>query len=277
MGCVFAGGVGGVRCNTVFQFAGNCGSSDEVWIAFIGIPYATDQTAVRIHSARNLAKKCEFEKPHVFYHEIVFEWAIPESYVLHMVSLQTLLERGLPELYFIQKSTKEVRRYHAIQFQQQSPWEIGVTLGVFAKKFGARAPLKWVAYQLFHDCVRVRVLDDDVIEHKYAHRDTAMVDFQFCSDLADGVDTSLFEWWLSDIDFVLDYEEFKEWRAVTEDSMIWDLIEFWETWHELDYDGTVVELCTGGKPLHDLARKKLSIKHDENRAAIEKEAVKIGL
>lgn len=252
-------------------------SSAEIWIAFIEVPSTIDETATRIHSAKELAEKCELPEPNLFSHEVVFEWAIPEKYVLHKVSLQTLIKRNFQEHYFLQPSTAEVRCYTARELQRYGPWEIGVTLGFFAQIFGARAPLNWVSHQLFYDCVRAKILDDDVIRLNYAHGHTKIVDFQFFHDLDDGIDTSLCDWWLSDIDFFLDYEEFKEWREVTEDSITWDLIEFWETWHDVDYDGTIKELSAKENLLHDEAKNKLFTEHEKKRAAIEAEAVKIGL
>jgi hypothetical protein len=69
----------------------------EIWIAFIEVPSTTNQSLTRIHSAKELAERCGHPNPNLFYHEVVFEWAIPEDYVLHRVSLQTLLQRGIQE------------------------------------------------------------------------------------------------------------------------------------------------------------------------------------
>ena len=49
------------------------------------------------------------------------------------------MKRELQEHCFLQPSTIEVRRYIARELQRNGPWEIGVTLGFFARKFGARA------------------------------------------------------------------------------------------------------------------------------------------
>ena len=260
-------------------------SSAEIWIAFIEVPPTRAENATRIHSAKDLAEKCELPEPDRFFHEVVFEWAIPEKYVLHEVSLQTLMKRKLREDWLLQPSTAEGRRSTARELQGHSPWEIGVTLGFFARKFGARAPLNWVSYQLFHDCVRAKILDDDVIRLTYAHEYTEtyayeyteIVDSQFFCDLDDGIDTSLCDWWLSDISFFRDYEAFKEWREMTEDSMTSDLIELWETWHDVDYDGTIKELPVKEKLLYDEQKSKLLAEHEKKKAAIEAEAVEIGL
>ena len=118
-------------------------SSVEIWIAFIEVPPTMNETVTRIHSAKELAEQCEHPEPNLFSHEVVFEWAIPERYVLHKVSLQTLVKRKLPEHWFLRPTTAEVRCYIARQLQQDDPWDIGVTLGVFARNFGARAPLNF--------------------------------------------------------------------------------------------------------------------------------------
>jgi len=252
-------------------------SSAEIWIAFIEVPSTINETAARIHSAKELAEKCELPEPNLFSHEVVFEWAIPEKYVLHEVSLQTLMKRELQEYYFLRPSTAEVRDCTARELQRHGPWEIGVTLGFFARKFGVRAPLNWVSHQLFHDCVRAKIVDDDVVRLNYAYGHTEIVDFQFFCDLDDGIDTNLCDWWLSDIDLFLEYEEFKEWREVIEDSMTWDLIEFWETWHDVDYGGTIKELSAKEKLSYDEEKNKLLVEHEKKKAVIEAEAVKIGL
>ncbi|KAF4625595.1 hypothetical protein G7Y89_g12571 [Cudoniella acicularis] len=187
------------------------------------------------------------------------------------------MRRGLRERHFLQLTTAEVRRSTAKEFQQSDPWEIGVALGVFAKTFGARAPLNWVSHELFHDCVWVKIIDDDVARLKYAPGCTEIVGFQFFYDLEGGIDDTLYDWWLRDIDFFRDYEEFKEWRDITEDRITWDLIEFWETWHDVDCDGTVKELSAKEELAYDKARNNLSVKHEIERAAIEAEAVKLGL
>ena len=186
-------------------------SPADIWIAFIGVPLSIRKTAIRVHSAKKLAEKCNLsESSNLFLHEVVFEWAIPEKYVLHEVSLQTLIERGLQEHNFVQPSTQEVRCCISRQLLQLHPWEIGVTLGSFARKFGARAPLNWVSHQLFRDCVSANIISDDRPRLYYAHGHTETVDLKFISDLDDGIDTSLCDWWLSHDDFFQDYEKFKD-------------------------------------------------------------------
>lgn len=262
---------------------GDCESAADIWIAFIEVPPITSESATIIHSAKELAEKCKLPEPNKFSHEVVFEWVIPEKYVVHEVSLQILMNRGLQERHFYQSSTKEVRstmearRYTARKFQRLDPWEIGIALGIFAQKFGARAPLDWVSHQLFYDCVQAKILNDDVVRLTYAPWRTQIVDFQFFCDLDEGVNTSLYEWWLSDLEFFLEVEEFNERRDVTEDSMAWDLIDFCETWHDVDRDGKTKELSMKERISYNEAKNHLLVKHEMKRAAIEAEAVKMGL
>ena len=62
-----------------------------------------------------------------------------------------------------------------------------------------------------------------------------------------------------------------------EDSMTWDRIEFWETWHDVDCDRTVKELFAKEKLLYDKEKNKLLVKHEMKRAAIKANAVDKGL
>lgn len=68
---------------------------------------------------------------------------------------------------------------------------MGITRGFFARKFGARAPLNWISYQLFYDCVRAKIVNDDVVKLNYAHGHSEIVDFQFSCDLDGGINTSM--------------------------------------------------------------------------------------
>ncbi|KFY05665.1 hypothetical protein V491_09069 [Pseudogymnoascus sp. VKM F-3775] len=271
----------------------------DIWIAFIEV---SPTTTARIHSARELAGRCGFQKPELFSHEVVFEWAIPEEYIIHEVSFLTLMERGLREDYFLReyhlpqpssgkvqsapevRSAAEVRHNTAREFQQRrDPWDIGLTLGAFAQNFGAKTPLGWIAHQFFSDCVQSKIRKDRMVMLKYAHEYTddasweqhaELVDFDFLLDIDAGIDTALCDWWLSDIE---DYEEFEKWRGEMEDSMGWELIKFRETWVEVDEDGIIRVMPASEAVLFDEAWRQLSVKHEKQRAAIKAEGLRIGL
>jgi hypothetical protein len=223
-------------------------SAADIWFAFIEVP----PNEKAIHSVKELAEKCGLKEPNRFNHEFIFEWAIPEHYVLHKVSLQTLMKREIQQHWFSEPSTMEVRCRIAKEFRDDisHPWEIGFGLGFFARCFGARAPLNWIPYQLLYDCVEKRIVADD---------------------LEDGINTILYEWWLSDTEFLLYYNDFKEYRDMEEERIAWDLIDFWETWHDLETLGEMSTL------LYKEKRDQLLAKHKGIRADVEAEALRLGL
>jgi hypothetical protein len=47
-------------------------SSADIWIAFMEVPPTINETATRIHSAKELAEKCEVSDPDKFSHEFIF-------------------------------------------------------------------------------------------------------------------------------------------------------------------------------------------------------------
>ena len=59
--------------------------------------------------------------------------------------------------------------------------------------------------------------------------------------------------------------------------MIWDLVDFWETWHDVGHDGTIGMLSARDQLSYDEEKNKRLVRHEETRAVIEAEAVRIGL
>jgi hypothetical protein len=227
-------------------------SQKDIWIAFIEVP----STAPRIyHSAQNLAERCNLRDSRKFSYEVVFEWAIPKKYVIHEVSLETLVRRGLQKDYYYKPTVKDVRNCNATDFQQYDLVESGLSIGFFAQVFGVRAPLNWIAHRLFYDCGGTAVVP---------------------SRLYDGICVSLNDNWLADLDLFQAYKEYKHERDIIEDAIIWDLIECWETWN-VDPDGKTRELSTKEEVSYERAKNKLLAKYEKMRAVIEEEAVKIGL
>ncbi|KXJ84777.1 hypothetical protein Micbo1qcDRAFT_154686 [Microdochium bolleyi] len=238
----------------------------DIWIAFIQVPTTPHDAAARIHHAQQLAEDCGLSNSGSFRYEFVFEWGIPENFVVHKVSLQTLMDRGLEWKTYLFRSgpklplpTEELKARITTDIQPVSPchgsWETGLYLGGFARKFGARAPLDWISHQLFFDCIGGEI----------------------DSDMENGIDTALLEWWLADTQFFLDYMYFKDRRDAMEESMLWDQIEFWETWHGVGGDGKPRQLSRVEEVLYAEAWDTLSGKHERIGAAIEAEAVTIGL
>ncbi|KAL8991809.1 MAG: hypothetical protein Q9169_007633 [Polycauliona sp. 2 TL-2023] len=238
-----------------------------------------------MHPAKQLAEKCRLFEPNRFFHEVIFEWAIPEKYILHQVSLQTLIERGIHKDYFApladpaeRMSTEQIRCYIANGIQGPSIWETGLSLGFWARRFGARAPVAWISRQLFQDCVGMTVLKAiGAFKLYYAHGPTEIVDFEYWNDLQDGIDTCLYEWWLADDEFNLRYAIFDEWRDMREESMVSDFVDLWELWYKPDHGGAEREISPEEQSLCDLAQEKISVKHARITSEIEEEAIRIGL
>jgi hypothetical protein len=64
----------------------------RIWIVFVSVP---DKDKGTYHRAERLAQENGEDEPRKFKDEYIFEWEIPEKYIVHRVSVQTLLERGL--------------------------------------------------------------------------------------------------------------------------------------------------------------------------------------
>ncbi len=213
-------------------------SPADIWVVFIEVLADVGQTPAKLHRAQDLAKRCLLRKrqnsshlnePSKFQHEVVFEWGIPEDYILHQVSLRTLIDRELP--VHQASSTMELRDIiSAAEFQGACPFDLGVSLGFFARGFGARAPLGWIAHQLYYDCVRTHVeWDSQMVDLDYGNGHSERVDFDFFCLLDHGVDTALLDWWLDTSDFARQYEEFDNWRNDREEDNRY-LMDFGEAW-----------------------------------------------
>ncbi|KAF7936520.1 uncharacterized protein EAE97_007886 [Botrytis byssoidea] len=79
----------------------------EIWIAMIKVP---DRDKDIFHSAQEMAKRRREQKSVLFKNEYLFEWEIPTEYVVHRVSAQTLLERGLDVEEYCEKIWDEFVR-----------------------------------------------------------------------------------------------------------------------------------------------------------------------
>lgn len=247
-------------------------SPENIWVVFIEVPAEGDYTPAQPHSARELAIQClrhgiqKFSAlSDEFKYEFVFEWGMPENHILHQVSLQILIDRGLR----IQaSSTRDLKDSFAKLFFGTHHFDIGLTLGFFARPFGARAPLRWIAHQLYYDCVKIKIvwnsqmvdLHHDWYPGQRGHSER--VDLGAFCFLDQGVDTALVDRWLADHGFACHYREFENSTNDMEDSISWELIDFTES---LDAE-------RGRVPWN-----KLWAKHNQIYEEIEAEAVRIGL
>lgn len=138
-------------------------------------------------------------------------------------------------------------------------WEIDLYVGSFARTFGARAPLKWIARRLFDDSVGTKAINEESARLSFAHESSTIVDSEFLSDLNQAIQTILCDWRLADTNFFIGLRAFEEWRDVLEDSIMSDYIDYFETWHDEKTEDGLLE------------------KHAEIREAIEARAIELGL
>jgi hypothetical protein len=246
----------------------------DIWVAFIEVPNPKPES-VRLHSARLLAEQCGEPNTERFSHEFLFEWAIPKEYRSHLVSLETLMGRWQGSLImdhvrileYSPSTTKALKNTIAELLgsvdDRCDPWEIGEVLADFATTFGARAPLNWIVYRLFVDCVSTDEFDDYLIQLKFSSDHSIIIDVV---NLEQGA-TAILEEWSERIIFSTDHDNLKEWKDAVEGEIEWDVDMFMDTW--CDMWEQFPESC-------DEAWNELSAKHGERRAAIEREAVRIG-
>ncbi|CAI4212215.1 unnamed protein product [Parascedosporium putredinis] len=221
---------------------------EDIWIVFIKPKVTENESPPRIHAASDLAEQCGLSEPNKFLYEMVFEWSIPDTFVMHQVSLQTLMSRGLLRDYPFGNglyTTAELRCLIAEDFRQSDAVNLGLYLGFFAQKFGARAPIRWLPEQLFRDCMRM----------------TDEVDFD-CWITQHTIDEVLTDWWLIHCDFISDYEEFEDWKEIMKDCINEGVIEFGEEWDDAEEDD--LEMI--------IARDKLEARNRGIKAQIEEYA-----
>lgn len=193
------------------------------------------------------------------------------------ILLILLFADSIIEFFFSFNVIAKVRRYIAKEFQRHGFWKIDVILNVFARKFEVKTLLNWVFHQFFNDCIWAKIVNDDVIRLNYAHEHVEIIDFQFFCDLNDEIDINLCDWWLSNIGFFLNYKKFQKWQKATKDDMTWDLIEFWEFWHDVNYAETIKKFSAKKKLSYDEKKNKILIEHEKKKAVIEAKVVKMGL
>lgn len=237
---------------------------DEIWIIFIDVPNSCD---VRLHSAQSLAEKLLDPKHGRFRYEFLVEGQIPTEWVLHRVSLKTLMSRGLDWTRYLSRGnirTEEIRFEMVDRLTSSDAVDIGMSLGCFAQFFGARAPLDWIAHQLYYDCFRPKIIIDDMVILKiYNHDDeraeiwNCHVDFEFFSRLDIGIETALFDWWLTDDEFLAAQKEFEEWEAD-------EINNLWEELESLPDDPDVYE-------------RAYEVLWSRHSRMVEEQAVRIGL
>jgi hypothetical protein len=206
------------------KFYNNGEIPDQIWIAFIYVP---DEDKHIYHHAEDLAKKWNYPNPGRLRYEYIFEWEIPARYLIHKVSVETLITRGFDMnqylLDYALPPTSILRKELARRILEPSHggYHIGFDLGHLARCFGARAPVRQLALQLLRDCSHVRCIDDNTqtVIVSYVDNQIDHLDFSHFCDIEDGIDTALYDWWLADPDFFNAYEEHRAWASQIENDI----------------------------------------------------------
>lgn len=247
---------------------------EKIWIVFISVPHKDKAT---YHHAKHLAQELGLEEPNMFKDEYVFEWEVPEKYIVHKVSVHTLLSRGFSMERYCEFSNDMKQLPPAYLLRQimakrilnpaTGGYDIGMSLGFMARCFGARAPVRDIAYRILSECSRVRFVDHHAqsVRVSYWRGHETALDFEHFCWIDRGIDEALLDLWLSDIDFYRAYKEHCEWVSMLKDEMERD----WETFGEKIYYEEISD--------PELHYRTLQEKEENMQAEIEIAAVKLGL
>jgi hypothetical protein len=185
---------------------------DQIWIAFVHVP---DEDTHLYHHAEGLAYQTQADSPRRLRYEYLFEWEIPKRYLIHKVSVATLLRRGFSmEPYLVDKKlppTSILRKQFASFFDPSNGgYSIGLELGSLVRPFGARAPLYQIALQIQLDCSSMDI-DNQIVECSYGENQVHYLDSADIRDIEEGVEIALVDCWLLNSEFLDKYEEHSAW------------------------------------------------------------------
>ncbi|KAB8232610.1 uncharacterized protein BDW43DRAFT_311995 [Aspergillus alliaceus] len=255
----------------------------DIWIAIISNSAGGNETSPYHHAeklAHELGKSPKDSRK--FKHEYVFEWEIPDQYVEHMVSVETLLDRGLNlDSYLEGDHLPDLRGFRSSMidmFLGDDGLCVGRELGRMARCFGARAPVKEIANSILTDCPICISFDGETqyVEWTTTYEsDTdaytfAYIDFEYFYWISQGITEALFDLWLADAFFLGKYIVHVEWAndLTAEMEILWELYSdnrHYEGWAAVDSD------C-----IADDARE-LEMRECEIHDLIERDALSIGL
>jgi len=94
--------------------------------------------------------------------------------------------------------------------ESQNAYKLGLTLGLTARIFGARAPLQDIARKLLHEILRPQ--STEVYKHTdYEPAKNMFNDAKGRRGADGGIDIAIIDWWLRDEEFVRSVEDRCEW------------------------------------------------------------------
>jgi hypothetical protein len=252
---------------------------DDIWIAIISVPVGENDT-LPCHHAEKLALKLGYgsEEREKFMHEYIFKWEIEHQYVEHMVSVETLLDRGLDlDTYLQNDRLPSLRAFrdlmiNTIRGPPADGYSVRRELGRMARCFGARAPVEEIAHSFLTDCPTNIFVDNDRenVTWKRSGAKPVDVDFEHIYWISQGIDEALFDLWLADSNFTEDCITHAELtNALTSEmEILWEL--HWEdlcfeVWNRVNSDSAADEA------------RRLRCREQGIRNQIERHAVSIGL
>jgi hypothetical protein len=196
-------------------------SPHEIWVAFIYVP---DSERDVYHHAEKLAQCTNKHDNECFRYEYLFEWEIPQRYLIHRVSIATLMDRGYDmgryleanELPSTWKLCAKISK--SILDPCNTAYDVGLNLGHLSRYFGARAPIRQIAHQMLQDFSSV-LFNDDGLHILRVICTGRRFDRQECQDIEEGISTALYDWWLADPDFLDSHEEYLAYVLQLEEEM----------------------------------------------------------
>jgi hypothetical protein len=257
----------------------------DIWIVMISVPTGEIDT-LPYHHAKGLALELGMspEESRKFKHEYVFEWEIPGQYVEHIVSVETLLDRGLNLDSYLKDdrlpALSEFRRsmVNMILSKPLDGYCVGQELGRMARSFGARAPVEEIAHGILTDCPLWISVDrkSQYVEWAIGHDSdideyhVESIGFEHFYWISQGIHEVLYDSWLADGVFIEDrIAHSRLAKGLTAEMKIqWELYHdnlSYEVWAGLDPDSAA-----------DDARE-LRVREHETFDLIERHAVLIGL
>ena len=262
--------------------------ADDIWIVIVSVPVEENGT-LPCHRAEELALELGYSpgERRKFMHEYIFEWEIKDQYVEHTVSVETLLDRGLDLDSCLQNDLlPNLRGFRGLMMDMildhpLGGYSAGSKLGQMARCFGARAPVKEIANSLLTDCPSHISANEEMQTVNWTitevcengeHRivSTSYIDVEQFYWISQGINETLFDFWLGDGVFIEERIEHAEManNLTAEMEILWEL--YGDNLHFEVWNGVNSNTAT------DEARK-LRSREQEIRDLIERDAVSIGL
>lgn len=170
-------------------------SPETIYIALISGSPANQPLYL---SARRLAEEIAFEEPHLHSSECLAECEIRPDAFQHIITLDTLMYRGLRQWIPGQFRTPEDLRDgigRALFDKAEIALEVGLEVGLLARRFMAGVLTKDIAMELLHGIVRP-VFDEESVDVEIGYEPAKKVlgKIEGWIAVGGGVDTVIMDW-----------------------------------------------------------------------------------